>query len=74
MNEDIVKKTDLTEIRSGLTQNGKVRSVVLLGQKNGKVGETIVDLGNFVIHSDPSAFWIYLDSAKTLTPYDWCSY
>lgn len=73
MNEDIVKKTDLNEIQSGLTQNGKIRSVVLLGQKNGKVGETIVGLGNSVILANPSAFWIYLDSAKTLTPYDWCS-
>jgi hypothetical protein len=73
MNEDIVKKTDLTEIRSGLAQNGKIRSVVLQGQKNGKVGEIIVGLGNSVIQADPSAFWIYLDSAKTLTPYDWCS-
>jgi hypothetical protein len=73
MNEDIVKKTDLTEIRSGLTQNGKVRSVVLLGQKNGKVGETIVDLGNSILQVNPSAFWIYLDSANTLTPYNWCS-
>ena len=73
MNDEDIKNTELVDIRSGLTQKGKVRTAILLGQKNGKVDEAIVDLGNSVILENPSAFWIYLDSAKTLTPYDWCS-
>ena len=73
MNDEDIKNTELVDIRSGLTRKGKVRTAILLGQKNGKVDEAIVDLGNSVILENPSAFWIYLDSAKTLTPYDWCS-
>jgi hypothetical protein len=73
MNDEDIKNTELVDIRSGLTQMGKIRTAVLLGHKKGKVTDAITDLGNFVLQSNPSAFWIYLDSEKTSTPYDWCS-
>ena len=73
MNDEDIKNTKLADIRAGLTQKGKVRTAILLGRKNGKVTDAITDLGNFVLQSNPSAFWIYLDSEKTSTPYDWCS-
>lgn len=73
MKDEDIRNTELVDIRSGLTQKGKVRTAVLLGHKKGKVGEVITDLGNSVLQANPSAFWIYLDSAKTSTPYDWCS-
>jgi hypothetical protein len=73
MKDENIKNTELADIRSGLNHKGKVRTAVLLGRKKGKVDEVITDLGNSVLQANPSAFWIYLDSAKTFTPYDWCS-
>ncbi len=75
MKDEDIKNTELVDIRSGLTQKGKVRTAVLLGHKKGQGRMKLsTDLGNSVLQANPSAaFWIYLDSAKTATPYDWCS-
>jgi hypothetical protein len=73
MKKEDIKNTELADIRSGLSQKGKVRTAVLLGHRKGKVDEIITDICNSVLHVSPSAFWISLDSAKTATTYDWCS-
>ena len=72
MKDEEIKNTKLSDVRSGLTHKGKVRAAVLLGG-GGKVDEVIADLGNSILQVNPSAFCICLDSAKTKTPYDWCS-
>ena len=73
MNEENIKKTELSDIRKGITLEGKVRTAVLLGPINGKLDQVVPDLGVSVLQANPKSFWIYLDSAKTASPFDWCS-
>ena len=73
MNEEDIKETDLKDLRKGLSSSGKFRSAMLTGPQNGKVSECVIELGNFMLQESPESFWINIDSAKSKTPYDWCS-
>ena len=73
MNEEDFKNTELKDLRSGLSVSGKIRASLLLGPRNGKVAESIAELGTAIQQNNPESFWITIDSVKSGTPYDWCS-
>ena len=73
MNEEDFKITELKDLRSGLSVSGKIRASLLLGPRNGKVAESIAELGTAIQQNNPESFWITIDSVKSGTPYDWCS-
>ena len=68
MNEEDFKTTELKDLRSGLSASGKIRSAVLLGPVNGKVLETVTDLGNSITQSSPESFWVNIDSKSLVLP------
>ena len=62
MNEEDFKITELIDLRSGLSVSGKIRASLLLGPRNGKVAESIAELGTAIQQNNPESFWITIDS------------
>ena len=73
MNDEDIKDSEFTDVTKGLTVRGKIRTAVLLGQKNGNLENKFSELCNSILQDNPNSFWVVIDSQKVQSPFDWCS-
>jgi len=73
MNDEDIKDSEFTDVAKGLTVRGKIRTAVLLGQKNGNLENKFSELCNSILQDNPNSFWVVIDSQKVQSPFDWCS-